>query len=52
MNELISIPVTATIKKQPDGSFKMTSAEFMEVDPAAFVEFLAGAFGLREVKQP
>jgi len=49
MTDTISIPVTATMAKQPDGTYKMIEAEYVDIDVAVFVRFLAGAFGIREV---
>lgn len=42
----ITIPVSATMRKQPDGSFKMVNAEYATLDVAEVAFFIANKLGI------
>lgn len=50
-NDTITIPVKATMSKQPDGSFKMTAAEYATVPVDVVAALIAEKFGLTPQKE-
>lgn len=44
--QTITIPVEATMRKQPDGSWKMVEANYVTVDASLVAAFIARKFGL------
>lgn len=48
-NQTIRIPVAATMRKQPDGSFEMVAAEWAEVTADSVARFLLQKFGVDAV---
>jgi hypothetical protein len=44
MNNMITLPVQARMVKQPDGSYKMTEAQYITVEADAVARFLLAAF--------
>ena len=46
MGDMITIPVSATMQKQPDGSFKMVDAEYRTVEADVIARFLMERFGV------
>jgi len=50
MTDTITIPVSAVMVKQPDGSYKISNAEYAEITPETIAYLFASAFNMRDGK--
>lgn len=50
MDTKVTIPVKATMQKQPDGSYKMVNAEYVTVEADVIARFLVIAFRISPEK--
>lgn len=48
-DDMLTIPVQATMRRQEDGSYKMVDAEYAEISARDFAAFLIRGFGLEPI---